>query len=136
MEKAIPARQESADIEHISHWLNKYKDKYAVGACSCRRQQRVRGEGTGDLEDDLCIGVGDMADYLVETGKGRYIDYEEVMEILQRAEDNGYVHQITNIDGEEKILPSATAPSVSATDCVPPSCLIPPICPAQPIVPV
>ena len=26
------------------------------------------------------------------------------MEILQRAEDNGYVHQITNIDGEEKIF--------------------------------
>ena len=104
VEKAIPSSQESASIEHISYWLNKYKDKYAVGACSCRRQQRVRGEGTGDLEDDLCIGVGDMADYLVETGKGRYIDYDEVMEILQRAEDNGYVHQITNIDGEEKIF--------------------------------
>ena len=104
VEKAIPSSQESASIEHISYWLNKYKDKYAVGACSCRRQQRVRGEGTGDLEDDLCIGVGDMADYLVETGKGRYIDYDEVMEILQRAEDNGYVHQITNIDSEEKIF--------------------------------
>ncbi len=26
------------------------------------------------------------------------------MEILQRAEDNGYVHQITNIDGEDKIF--------------------------------
>ena len=105
VEKAIPSSQESASIEHISYWLNKYKDKYAVGACSCRRQQGVRGEGTGDLEDDLCIGVGDMADYLVETGKGRYIDYDEVMEILQRAEDNGYVHQIiTNIDGEEKIF--------------------------------
>ena len=45
-----------------------------------------------------------MADYCVETGKGRYIDYDEVMEILQRAEDNGYVHQITNIDGEDKIF--------------------------------
>ena len=52
VEKAIPSSQESASIEHISYWLNKYKDKYAVGACSCRRQQRVRGEGTGDLEDD------------------------------------------------------------------------------------
>ena len=104
VEKAIPSSQESASIEHISYWLNKYKDKYAVGACSCRRQQRVRGEGTGDLEDVLCIGVGDMAVFLVETGKGRYIDYDEVMEILQRAEDNGYVHQITNIDGEEKIF--------------------------------
>ena len=26
------------------------------------------------------------------------------MEILQRAEDNGFVHQITNIDGENKIF--------------------------------
>ena len=45
-----------------------------------------------------------MADYLVETGKGRYIDLNEVLEILQRAEDNGFVHQITNIDGEDKIF--------------------------------
>lgn len=104
VEKAIPAKQESASVEHISYWLRKYQDKYAVGACSCRRQQRVRGEGTGDIEGDLCIGVGDMADYLVETNKGRYIDIDEVMEILERAEENGYVHQITNIDGEDKIF--------------------------------
>lgn len=104
VEKAIPAKQESASVEHISYWLKKYQDKYAVGACSCRRQQRVRNEGTGDIEGDLCIGVGDMADYLVETGKGRYIELDEVMEILERAEENGFVHQITNIDGEEKIF--------------------------------
>ena len=104
VETAIPATPESVSIEHISYWLNKYKDKYAVGACSCRRQQRVRGEGTGDIEGDLCIGVGDMADYLVETGRGHYADIDEVMAILKRAEDNGYVHQITNIDGEDKIF--------------------------------
>lgn len=104
VEKAIPAHQQSASVEHISHWLKKYQDKYAVGACSCRRQQRMRGEGCGEIEGDLCIGVGDMADYLVETGKGRYIDLDEVMEILERAERNGFVHQITNIDGEDKIF--------------------------------
>ncbi len=104
VEQAIPAKQESASVEHISHWLKKYKDKYAVGACSCRRQQRVRGEGCGEIEGDLCIGVGDMADYLVETGKGRYIVIDEVLEILKRSEENGYVHQITNIDGENKIF--------------------------------
>ena len=104
VEKAIPAQQQSASVEHISYWLNKYKDKYAVGACSCRRQQRVRGEGTGDIEGDLCIGVGDMAEYLVDTGKGRYIELDEVMEILERSEEQGFVHQITNIDGEEKIF--------------------------------
>ena len=104
VEQAIPATQQSVSVEHISYWLKKYENKYAVGACSCRRQQRVRGEGTGEIEGELCIGVGDMADYLVETGKGRYIDLNEVLEILQRAEDNGFVHQITNIDGEDKIF--------------------------------
>lgn len=104
VEQAIPATQQSVSVEHISYWLKKYENKYAVGACSCRRQQRVRGEGTGEIEGELCIGVGDMADYLVETGKGRYIDLNEVLEILQRAENNGFVHQITNIDGEDKIF--------------------------------
>lgn len=104
VEKAIPTEQKSVSVEHISHWVQKYKGKYAVGACSCRRSRRIQGEGCGHLEDDMCIGVGDMADYLVETGKGRYIDEAEVMEILQRAEDNGLVHQITNIDGEDKIF--------------------------------
>ena len=29
---------------------------------------------------------------------------EEALAILKRAEDNGFVHQITNIDGENKIF--------------------------------
>ena len=65
---------------------------------------KAMGEGCGDDPDDWCIGVGDMADYLVETNKGHYVTYDEVMQILQKAEDNGFVHQITNIDGENKIF--------------------------------
>lgn len=104
VEKAISANQEAVPVEKISHWLNKY-DKYALSPCSCRRQQRVREEGTGDIEADVCIAVGDMADYVVETGKGgHYCTYEEVLETLERCERKGYVHQITNIDGEDKIF--------------------------------
>ena len=84
--------------------MNKY-DKYALSPCSCRRQQRVRGEGTGDVEADVCIAVGDMADYVVQTNKGgHYCTYEEVIKTLERCERKGYVHQITNIDGEDKIF--------------------------------
>ena len=43
--------------------------------------------------------------YVVETQKGgRYITREETLEILKQAEDNGFVHQITNIDGKNKIF--------------------------------
>ena len=104
VEKAIPAESQSLPIEHLSHWLKKYEGHIGVSVCSCRKQQRIRGEGSGDIEADWCIGVGDFADYCRETNHGRDITYEEAMEILQKAEDRGYVHQITNIDVENKIF--------------------------------
>ena len=104
VEKAIPNGSKSVSVEHLSHWLKKY-DYFSVGICSCRRAQSKRGEGSGDIEDFWCIAVGDCARYCDETGKdGKTVTYDEVMEILQRAEDEGYVHQITNIDGEDKIF--------------------------------
>ena len=104
VEQAIPAESKSLDIEHISHWLDKYDGQLVVGVCSCRKQQRIRGEGSGDIEAEWCIGVGDFADYMLETGKARKITREEALEILRLAEERGYVHQVTNIDGEEKIF--------------------------------
>ncbi|MCU6746768.1 MULTISPECIES: FAD-dependent oxidoreductase [Lachnospiraceae] len=105
VEKAIEMENQSVDIEHISHWLKKYEGKYAASPCSCRMSRQTFDEGCADDPADWCIAVGDMADYVVETNKGgRYITYDEVMEILKRAEDNGFVHQITNIDGENKIF--------------------------------
>ncbi len=103
VEKAIENESRSASVEHISHWLKKY-DKYSVGQCTCRKQQSMRGEGSGEINGEFCIGVGDMAEYCVDRNMGRYITYDEVMEILERAERHGFVHQITNIDGEEKIV--------------------------------
>ena len=105
VEKAIPAEQKGASIEYLSHWLKKDEGQIGVGICSCRRAQTVRGEGSGDVEDYWCMGVGEFAQYCAETGKdNKNITYEEAIEILQKAEDNGYVHQITNIDGENKIF--------------------------------
>ena len=104
VEKAISLENKTLDIEHISHWLKKYEGHLGVGICSCRYGRAKMGEGSGDSCEDWCIGVGDMADYCRETGKGHDITYEEAMQILKNAEDNGFVHQITNIDGEDKIF--------------------------------
>ena len=105
VEKAIETTNNSVSVEHISYWLDKYEGKYAASPCSCRRSRETYEEGCGDDPEGWCIAVGDMADYVVETGKGgRYITKEEALEIFQKAEDNGFVHQITNIDGENKIF--------------------------------
>ena len=105
VEKAIAMENQSISIEHISHWLDKYEGKYAASPCSCRRSRQTYGEGCADDPESWCIAVGDMADYVVETNKGgRYITKEEALDILEKAEENGFVHQITNIDGEDKIF--------------------------------
>ena len=104
VEKAIETENNSVDVEHISHWLKKYDGKYAASPCSCRLSRRTFDEGCADDPSDWCIAVGDMADYIVETKRGHYITYDEAIEILQKAEDNGFVHQITNIDGSDKIF--------------------------------
>ena len=104
VEKAIETEQEAIGLEKISYWLDKYEGKYAKSMCSCRASKEYLGEGCGDDAESWCIAVGDMATYIVETQRGEYITKEEAMEIFRKAEENGFVHQITNIDGEQKIF--------------------------------
>ncbi len=103
IEAAIPSGTKTASYEELSSWLKKY-DRFSVGSCSCRVSRRLLGEGCGHLEKDMCIGVGDYAEYQIKTGKGRPVSYEEVLEILKKAEENGLMHQITNIDGPDSIF--------------------------------
>ncbi len=103
VEKAISLENQSVPVEHLSRWIDMY-DKYGISECSCRKQQSMRGEGSGEICGDYCIGMGDMAEYMDDRGIGHYVTKEEVYEILERAERHGYVHQITNIDGEGKIV--------------------------------
>ncbi|SEK19830.1 NADPH-dependent glutamate synthase beta chain [Pseudobutyrivibrio ruminis] len=105
VEDAISMEQEAIGLEKISYWLDKYEGKYAKSPCSCRLSRKTYDEGCADDPEGWCIAVGDMADYVVETNKGGvYITKEEALEIFKQAEDNGFVHQITNIDGENKIF--------------------------------
>ena len=104
VEKAISMENQTLDIEHISYWLKRYEGHIGASICSCRYGRKQLKEGCADDYEGWCIGVGDMADYCRETGRGYDVTYEQAMEILKRAEDNGFVHQVTNIDGEGKIF--------------------------------
>ncbi len=104
VEKEVSMHNEALNIEKISYWLNKYEGHISAGICSCRYSRAKLGEGCTDDPNDWCVQVGDMADYTVETGRAHYITKEEALEIMKRAEENGYVHQTTNIDGEDHIF--------------------------------
>ncbi len=102
VESAIPKDSESIDMEHLSYWLKKYEDQLVIMQCICRRSMRIQGKGCGELEENVCIGVGDYADYMLETDKEvKKASYDEIMKLLLDSEKNGYMHQITSGDGHE-----------------------------------
>lgn len=109
VEEAISMNNEALDIEKLSYWLKKYDGEIGVGQCSCRASRKLLGtedepQGCADDQWGWCIGLGDFARYCRETGKGHPITADEAIAILKKGEEQGFVHQITNIDGENKIF--------------------------------
>ncbi|MEG2383233.1 MAG: FAD-dependent oxidoreductase [Oscillospiraceae bacterium] len=98
IETAIEGNSKSVPYEHLSYYLSKY-DTFSVADCSCRKSRRFLGQGCGHLEKDMCIQMGTGAEYYIRTGRARQITREEAMDILKRAEENGLMHQIPNIEG-------------------------------------
>ena len=72
---------------------------FIVPALSCRTERELMGEGCGHLKEDMCIQMGNAAEYYIKTGRGRQITREEAYEIIRKAEENGLMHQIPNVDG-------------------------------------
>ncbi len=70
-------------------------DRFAVNPCICRRERRLMGEGCGKPED-VCLTFGIVADFMVRNGCGRASDKQEVLEIIQRADECGLVLQPGN----------------------------------------
>lgn len=98
VEHAISGDNRVLSYEQVSHYLNEY-DLFSVSDCSCRTCRESMGEGCGHLKEDMCIQVGKGADFYIRTGRGRQITREEAFEIVKRAEDLGFIHQITNWEG-------------------------------------
>jgi NADPH-dependent glutamate synthase beta subunit-like oxidoreductase/NAD-dependent dihydropyrimidine dehydrogenase PreA subunit len=101
IEKAIEGETRRASYEEVSKYLND-NDIFTVSDCSCRTAREIMGEGCGHLKEDMCIQMGHAAEYYIRTGRGRQITREEAFEIIRRAEENGLMHQIPNLDGSGK----------------------------------
>ncbi len=98
IESAIDGETRKVSYEEISGFLNS-ATRFSVSDCSCRTAREVMGEGCGHLKDDMCIQLDDAANYYIQSGKGREITREEAFEIIKKAEDNGLMHNIPNVEG-------------------------------------
>ena len=101
IQSAIDGSSRKADYEEISKYVEE-NTIFCVSDCSCRTDREVMGEGCGHLKEDMCIQMGTAAEYYIRTGRARQITKDEVYEILQRAEENGLMHEIPNADGPGK----------------------------------
>ena len=135
VEKAIPAESKSLPIEHLSHWLKKYEGHIGVSVCSCRKQQRIRGEGSGDVEGEWCIGVGDFADYCRETNTAATSPMKRPWRSSRRPRTAAMSTRSRTSTVRTRSSASATAPSASATRCALRSCSTRRTCPPPPTWP-
>ncbi|MBQ9973134.1 MAG: FAD-dependent oxidoreductase, partial [Firmicutes bacterium] len=101
VEKAIEHLPERVKYEEVSYWLDWAGESIAVAPCECRKLRRMAGEGTSKLESETCISLGKYAESCIRMGKARRISREEAEAILAEAERQGYVHQLSNIDGPD-----------------------------------
>ena len=98
IQTAIDANTKAVPYEKLSYYLDKY-DIFSVSDCSCRSSRRVLNQGCGHLEKDMCIHMGTGAEYYIRTGRSRQVTRKEVEKILKKAEEDGLMHQMPNIEG-------------------------------------
>ncbi len=101
VEQAIAKDPKKVKYEEVSYWLDKSGESIGVSECQCRNIREKTGEGTADLRGEWCIVLGKYAESAIRMGKSRRITRQEAEEILKKAEERGYVHQLSNIDGPD-----------------------------------
>ena len=114
VESAIPAEAKQIDNERCSKYIEDNEGHLSVTPCQCRRVRRMMGEGSGDLDEGLCIFMGHVADMFNRTGKGRPVTVAEAKELVAKCDARGCVHQITTLHQGE---------TFAICNCMPESCL-------------
>jgi NADPH-dependent glutamate synthase beta subunit-like oxidoreductase/NAD-dependent dihydropyrimidine dehydrogenase PreA subunit len=101
IEKAIDGNTRTASFEEVSKYLDE-NTIFSLSDCACRTSREAMGEGCGHLKEDICIQMGHAAEYYIRTGRAKEISREEAIEVIKKAEENGLMHSIPNLDGPGK----------------------------------
>ena len=75
--------------------LIRTKDHFVISPCICRKERRLAGHGC-DGPLDACISFGDTGSYFIQSGIGRQVDRQTVLDLLETADRAGLVLQPSN----------------------------------------
>ncbi len=86
------------------HILNMKTDQFAVLPCPDRVAAKLAGRPCKRTDENFCVTAGPQVKGIVRQGVGRQVSLDELMELLERAEKEGLVHQTTNIQDSALFL--------------------------------
>ncbi len=94
VEKSLNTENKVMPYEQAAELIRTQKI-FAVSNCICRQEMRVLGNGC-EKPEESCLSFGTAARSVVYNNRGRYIDKEETLSILERAETAGLILQPAN----------------------------------------
>ena len=94
----LPLQHQIMPYEILREYLANINPKiYTVVPCSCRVAAKLAGEPCKQTNDNYCVTAGTLAQITNKQGVGREVTLDELMEIMERAEKEGLVHQTFNM---------------------------------------
>jgi ferredoxin len=94
VEAEIPAGMEIQPYDRVSRYIEN-SEYIALAICYCRHHAELLGNPC-DKPKDVCMALGEGAQFLSQRGFARLVSKEEALEALDRAEKAGLVHCSSN----------------------------------------
>ncbi|MCJ7650080.1 MAG: 4Fe-4S binding protein [Candidatus Lokiarchaeota archaeon] len=98
IENSMELEHQILPFEILEDYLAKANPKvYAVVPCSCRNAAKLAGEPCNQTDENFCVTTGTLAKMVIEQGVGREVSLDELMEVMEKAEKEGLVHETFNM---------------------------------------
>ncbi|HNX23104.1 MAG TPA: 4Fe-4S binding protein [Spirochaetota bacterium] len=95
--KSIKIENITATYDDIRKIISNAKDPIVINNCVCRENKDKEGKPCkNSKERETCIALGTMAKNSIEMGNGRVVSKEEVLTMLDKFEEIGFVLQPEN----------------------------------------
>lgn len=98
VQETIPMTSEVLPYEVVSDMIER-AEVISLTNCACRVSK-----GACDKPLEVCFSFDDMARFLVERDRARFVDKEEALRVLKFAEDQGLVHTINNSQDKPGVI--------------------------------
>ena len=91
VERSLDVKLETLPYENAYKLVERQK-VFLEASCICRKEHRILGKGC-EKPEGLCLVFGDAAKYYHRNGLGRFLEKQEALDLLKKADDAGLVLQ-------------------------------------------